>query len=491
MTGTGGAPAVRRLERSDITVVDKKTLHKAVSGTILGTIMEWYDVGVFGYLITTMGPVFLPDSDPTLQALFLLGTFAVTFIVRPAGGVFYGWLGDRIGRQKVLAATLMLIALSTTGIGLLPGHAQIGAWAAVLLVLLKLLQGFSAGGEFAGAATFVSEYAPDRRRGFYTGFMTLSSYLGFALGAGVVAALHLLLGAEAMQEYGWRIPFLVAAPLGIIAFWFRYRIEETPTFKAVLDAQAGMSEEQKKLRRPRGMVRAHAWLIIASIGVVAGENVVAYALTSYMPTYLTLSLGFDEIQGALLTLPVLVVTALLCPVTGFLSDRFGRKRVLWAASISTVLLGLPAFLLLGTGSIGGALAGIAMLAVPAILYAGGISAAVPAQFPTAMRYLGMGLAYNIGVAAFGGTSPFIMESLVTATGSAISPAWYLIAIGLIATVSIAFLRETAGRPLPGAGPSVSTEAEADAVLAAQDSDAVIRESREALFAQADRVHGPA
>src|SRR5688572_23015534 len=171
----------RRLTASDINVVDQRMLKKALGGTVVGNAMEWYDVGVFGYLITTMGPAFLPEADKTVQTLFLLGTFAVTFIARPVGGVVFGWLGDKVGRQKVLAATLMLMAASTFAVGLLPGYAQIGAWAAVLLVVLKLLQGFSTGGEYAGATTFVCEYAPDKRRGFFASFLDMGSFIGFAL----------------------------------------------------------------------------------------------------------------------------------------------------------------------------------------------------------------------------------------------------------------------------------------------------------------------
>ena len=177
----------RRLKESDVNVVDQPMLKKALGGTIVGNTMEWYDVGVFGYLITTMGPVFLPEADKSVQTLFLLGTFAATFIARPLGGVIFGWLGDKVGRQKVLASTLMIMAASTFAVGLLPGYAQIGIWAAALLVLLKLVQGFSTGGEYAGATTFVSEYSPDKRRGFFASFLDMGSYLGFALGAALVS----------------------------------------------------------------------------------------------------------------------------------------------------------------------------------------------------------------------------------------------------------------------------------------------------------------
>jgi MHS family proline/betaine transporter-like MFS transporter len=180
------------LEVSDINVVDQSRLKKALGGTIVGNTMEWYDVGVFGYLITTMGPVFLPEVDKTTQTLFLLGTFAATFIARPLGGIFFGWLGDKIGRQKVLSMTLM--AVSTFAVSILPTYATVGMLAAALLVLTKLVQGFSTGGEYAGATNFVSEYAPDKHRGFFASLLDMGSYLGFALGASLVAILQSTLG---------------------------------------------------------------------------------------------------------------------------------------------------------------------------------------------------------------------------------------------------------------------------------------------------------
>jgi MHS family proline/betaine transporter-like MFS transporter len=202
----------RRLRVSDINIINHRTLRKALGGTIVGNTMEWYDVGVFGYLITTMGPVFLPEADRAVQNLFLLGTFGATFIARPLGGVFFGWLGDKIGRQKVLAMTLMMMAAATFVVGLLPGYAVLGIWAAVLLVVTKLVQGFSTGGEYSGATTFVCEHSPDHRRGFFVSFLDMGSYLGFALGAGMVSALQLILGQGQMEAWGWRIPFLVAGP---------------------------------------------------------------------------------------------------------------------------------------------------------------------------------------------------------------------------------------------------------------------------------------
>ncbi|MFJ6077516.1 MFS transporter [Pseudarthrobacter sp. NPDC092419] len=468
----------RRLKESDVNVVDQPMLKKALGGTIVGNTMEWYDVGVFGYLITTMGPVFLPESDPTTQTLFLLGTFAATFIARPLGGVVFGWMGDKMGRQKILAATLMLMAASTFAIGLLPGYAQIGLWAAALLVLLKIVQGFSTGGEYAGATTFVSEYAPDKRRGFFASFLDLGSYLGFAIGAALVSALQLTLGQDVMEDWGWRIPFLIAGPLGIIAIYFRMRIEESPQFQATLDAQEDLAKnaaasEDVTAKGPVGIVKAYWRSIIVAMILVAAANTAGYALTSYMPTYLTESKGYDPVHGTLLTIPVLVVMSLCIPLTGKLSDRIGRRPVLWIGAVSTVLLAIPAFLLIGIGEIWSTLTGLGLIAFPVTFYVANLASALPAQFPTSSRYGAMGIAYNFSVAIFGGTTPFIVAALISATGNDMMPAYYLMATSAIGAVAIYFLKESARRPLPGSMPSVDSQAEARELVATQDENPLI------------------
>ncbi|ALE04315.1 MFS transporter (plasmid) [Arthrobacter sp. ERGS1:01] len=468
----------RRLAVDDVNVVNKPMLRKAIGGTIVGNTMEWYDVGVFGYLITTMGPVFLPEADKSVQTLFLLGTFAATFLARPLGGVVFGWLGDKVGRQKVLAATLMIMAASTFAVGLLPGYTQIGIWAAALLVLLKLVQGFSTGGEYAGATTFVSEYAPDKRRGYFASFLDMGSYLGFALGAALVSVLQLTLGQAAMEEWGWRIPFLVAGPLGLIAIYFRSKIEESPQFQAALDAQAdsaktAVASDEDTASGPIRLVKVYWRQIVLAMVLVAAANTVGYALTSYMPTYLTESKGYDELHGTLLTIPVLVIMAACIPLTGRLSDKIGRRPVLWVGALSTVAFSIPAFLLIGVGNVWTTLAGLALVAFPVTFYVANLASSLPALFPTSSRYGGMGIAYNFSVAIFGGTTPFIIEGLINLTNNDMMPAYYLMLTSLIGAVAIFFLRESAQKPLPGSMPSVDTLAEARELVATQDDNPLL------------------
>ncbi|WP_284979368.1 MFS transporter [Arthrobacter sp. fls2-241-R2A-200] len=468
----------RRLRESDVNVVDKPMLRKALGGTIVGNTMEWYDVGVFGYLITTMGPVFLPEADKSVQTLFLLGTFAATFLARPLGGVVFGWLGDKVGRQKVLATTLMLMAASTFAVGLLPGYAQIGIWAAALLVILKLIQGFSTGGEYAGATTFVSEYAPDKRRGYFASFLDMGSYIGFALGAALVSVLQLTMGQSVMEDWGWRLPFLIAGPLGVIAVYFRSKIEESPQFQATLDAQEALakdaaSQDVAVAKGPVGIIKAYWRQIVLAMILAAAANTVGYALTSYMPTYLTDSKGYDPVHGTLLTIPVLVIMAVCIPLTGKLSDRIGRRPVLWIGAGSTIVFAIPAFMLIGIGEIWSTLAGLALVAFPVTFYVANLASALPALFPTSSRYGGMGIAYNFSVAIFGGTTPFIVQGLIEGTGNDMMPAYYLMATSIVGAIAIYFLRESAQRPLPGSMPSVDTAAEARELVATQDTNPLI------------------
>jgi MHS family proline/betaine transporter-like MFS transporter len=438
--------------------------------------MEWYDVGVFGYLITTMGPVFLPEADKSVQTLFLLGTFAATFIARPVGGVFFGWLGDKIGRQRVLAMTLILMAASTFAVGLLPSYAMVGMLAAALLVFTKLVQGFSTGGEYAGATTFVSEHSPDRRRGFFASLLDLGSYLGFAIGASLVSILQVTLGQPTMEDWGWRLPFLVAGPLGLIAVWFRLKIEESPTFLATVDAKEtaaadpSFTDESAEANGPLSIFKAHWRGIIVAMMLVAAANSLGYALTSYMPTYLTATKGYDELHGTLLTIPILVIMSLCIPLAGRLSDKIGRRPVLWMGSASAVVLSIPAFLLLGVGEIWSTLLGLALIALPVTFYVANLASALPALFPTKSRYGAMGIAYNFSVAIFGGTTPFIIAALITTTGDDMMPAYYLMGTSVIGAVAIYFLRESAGRPLLGSMPSVDSVLEARELVATQDDN---------------------
>ena len=484
----------RRLRADDVTVVEESALRKAILGSVVGNIMEWYDGGVYAYVAVLVGQAFLPAASDTTQNLFSLGVFAVTFIARPLGGVILGQLGDRLGRKEVLAFTLMMMAVATFGIGVLPPASVLGVWAPILLIALKLVQGFSTGGEYAGATTFVTEYAPDKKRGFYASLLDWGSYMGNALGAGLVTVLMLTLPDDVMATWGWRIPFMLALPMGAVALYLRSRIEDTPAFRESqaenddvepADLAAAETDIMKPEEGPLGlkdMVRTYWRELTTAVVLVAGANTVGYALTSYMPTYLTTTLGYDEVHGPLLTLPVLVLVAFLVPAVGYCSDHVGRKPVLFSAAISAVVLVVPAFMLMEHGQVWSTLLGLALLAYPVAAYVGNLAASLPAIFPTASRYGGMGISYNFAVAVFGGTAAFIMEALVTATGSVLAPAFWIMATSLAAFGALFALPETARRPLPGSMPSVATEEEAIELVETQEENPDLDVAE--MFAQA-------
>lgn len=424
--------------------IDPQVLRRAVRGTFVGNLMEWYDVGVFGYLIITMGPVFLPEASPATRVLFLLGAFASTYVFRPLGGIFFGWLGDRIGRQKVLFITLSLVVLATFTIGLLPGYTTIGIAAVIWLVLLKVIQGFSAGGELTSALTFIAEHAPDKRRGFFCAFLDAGSFFGFAAGATFVTLMQLGFGQQAMQDGLWRIPFLAAGPIGLAAIYMRLKVEESQLF---VELQEDRAAGRRKSSNPLETMR-HNWpAMLRTVVLVAAANTAGYAFTSYMPTYLAGLGNLDPLSSNLLGVPVLILMAVSMPFIGKLSDRVGRKPILWVGSVWTVLCSVPAFMLLTSGIIPLVVCGLVLIGIPVALYMGALAATLPALFPTEQRSSALGMSYNLSVAVFGGTAPIIIESIIRSTGSHIAAGFYLAIMALLGIVAVWSLKESAGQPL--------------------------------------------
>lgn len=469
-----------RLEVGDVIVVDKKRVRTAIGGTVVGNFMEWFDFGIYGYLAVTLAVVFTSDLPEPWGLLVTLLGFAISFLVRPFGGFVLGPLGDRIGRQKVLFLTMAMMAAATALIGMLPTSAAIGLWAIVPLYLLKMVQGFSTGGEYAGATTYVSEFSPDRSRGFWSSWLDVGSYVGFAAGASVVAITTAITtavsGENAMVEYGWRIPFLLAIPLGIVAIYFRLRIPETPSFEQTHAAEAAQeagADDPMARQGLAGIVRHHWRALLIGIALVAATNTAGYALTSYMPTYLETEVGISNLGAAVATVPVLLVMSATLPFIGKLSDRIGRKPVYAIAATSALVLLIPAFLIMQIGELWAVIIALFLAAVPVAFYVAISASALPALFPTASRFGAMAVAYNIAVSLFGGTTPLFSQALIEWTGNTLMPAFYIMFFAALGLVALLSMRETARRPLLGSVPAVETPAEAEAVVARQDEDPLI------------------
>ncbi|UPG87949.1 glycine betaine/L-proline transporter ProP [Luteibacter aegosomatis] len=446
------------LKPDDLTIVDEPMLRRAVGAAALGNAMEWFDFGVYGYLAVTLGHVFFPGNSPTAQVIATFATFTVAFLVRPLGGLVFGPLGDRFGRQRVLAATMIMMALGTFAIGLIPSYERIGLWAPALLLLARLLQGFSTGGEYGGAATFIAEYSTDARRGQMGSWLEFGTLGGYIAGAGVVTALTSLLDARAMLDWGWRIPFLVAGPLGLLGLYMRMKLEETPAFKAHAEAMEGQGDMPSVGLRE--LVAVHGPQLLKCIGLVLVFNVTDYMLLTYMPSYLTVTLGYGEAKGLLLILIVMLVMMPLNVIGGHFSDRFGRKPMIVGACVAMFALAIPCMLLLGTGSDVLIFAGLMLLGVALVCFTSTMPSTLPALFYTPVRYSALSIAFNLSVSLFGGTTPLLTAWLVERTGDPLVPAYYLMAAAVVGMVTMAFVTETAGLPLRGSPPAVADHAEA-------------------------------
>ncbi|MBB3226720.1 MHS family proline/betaine transporter-like MFS transporter [Luteibacter sp. Sphag1AF] len=453
----------KHLQPDDLTIVDQSMLKRAVGAAALGNAMEWFDFGVYGYIAVTLGHVFFPGSSPTAQIIATFATFTVAFLVRPIGGAVFGPLGDRYGRQKVLAATMIMMAAGTFAIGLIPSYATIGLWAPALLLLARLLQGFSTGGEYGGAATFIAEYSTDARRGQMGSWLEFGTLGGYIAGAGVVTALTALLSKQAMLDWGWRVPFLIAGPLGLLGLYMRMKLEETPAFKAHAEAMEANDNTQRIGFRE--MVAVHGRQLLKCIGLVLVFNVTDYMLLTYMPSYLTVTLGYSEAKGLLLILIVMMVMMPLNVVGGFFSDRLGRKPMIIGACIAMFALAIPCMLLIRTGNDALIFLGLMGLGVALVCFTSTMPSTLPALFYTPVRYSALSIAFNVSVSLFGGTTPLVTAWLVERTGDPMVPAYYLMGAALIGILTMAFVAETAGKPLRGSPPAVATHAEAKALLA--------------------------
>ncbi|MGU3435789.1 MFS transporter [Actinomycetes bacterium M1A6_2h] len=410
----------------------------------MGNATEWFDYGVYAYTATYISRSFFP-GDLESATLLTLGVFAVSFLVRPLGGLVWGPLGDRLGRRQVLALTIVMMAGATFLLGAVPSYESIGFWSPLLLVVLRMMQGFSTGGEYGGAATFMAEYSPDRRRGFFGSFLEFGTLLGFSTGAIVVLVVDLLSTDAFMSTWGWRLPFFVALPLGLIGLYLRSKLEDTPVFVEL--AQEGGVEQETKTQF-RELLRQYWRPILTLGGLVIALNVTNYTLLSYMPTYLETRIGLSSTSSLWLVIIGQLAMMIVIPFAGALSDRVGRKP-LWAVSmVGLFVAAVPMYLLMSV-NFGWAIVAFVVLGLLYVLQLSTISATFPAMFPTHVRFAGFAIAYNVSTSLFGGTAPAANEWLIEATGNDLVPAFYMMAACVVGLIALRFVTETAGASLRG------------------------------------------
>ncbi len=449
----------RKWKLDEITVSDTAAIRKTTFGTAVGNFTEWYDFGIYSYVVGYIATAFFPSSK--LATLAALVGLAISFVVRPIGGIFWGMMGDRLGRRGVLAATVLLMAVGTFILGLLPTYDSIGWWAPVLLFLLRGLQGFSTGGEYVSAITFLSEHAPDKRRGFLTSFLPVGTVSGYILGAFLVILMQVMLSPEAMQAWGWRVPFLLALPIGAIGLYVRLGLDETPAYEQQDEAES--MSQVSGWEQIRDTISKHWPAILACGGLTIAFNVTNYMLTGYVPTYLTEVIKVPETQALVTVTAVMVIVVLLVTFMGHMGDRIGRRPILMAGSLAMIVLSAPMFLLTSQGSPWAIFFGTLPEGLMLVCFMATIPSTLPALFPTNVRLGASSIGFNIAVSAFGGTTPLIAEALVLSTGNLLMPGYILIVAGIIGVISIYYIRESARKPMPGSGPNVSTEEEAKAL----------------------------
>ncbi|MGZ4428068.1 MAG: MFS transporter [Nocardioidaceae bacterium] len=450
----------------DVVVTEPGVIKRAISAAAIGNLTEWYDFGVYAYFEPTIKQVFFSNLPDTLGTIATFALFAVAFLVRPFGGMFFGPLADRIGRNKVLATTMILMALGTFAIGVIPDQSTIGLAAPVLLLVARLVQGFSTGGEYGNAMTFIAEYAPDRRRGFWGSWLEFGTVTGYLLGAIIVTVTDATMSQSTLLSWGWRIPFFVALPLGIIGVYLRTKLADTPAYLALEKEAEEREKKQKAGQEFKDIAKLWPFMLVC-MGLVLAWNVTNYMLTSYMPTYVTETVpqaqgsgGTSATTSQILQIIVMALLLVTIPLLGRLSDRVGRKPIVWVGSLGLVVLSVPSVLLVRAQGSVAIFSGLLIMGLLLICFSATMPSTLPSLFPTRVRGGALSIAFNISVSLFGGTTSLVVGALVSATGDLNWPAYYLIAAGLIGAVSIYFTRESNARNLWGSAPAAESSEEA-------------------------------
>ena len=411
-------------------------LSKNMFGGIIGNALEWYDFAVFGFLSPMIGENFFPSDDPLDSLLGAFSVFAAAFIARPVGGILLGYIGDQYGRKKALQLSVMMMAVPTFLVGLLPTHAEIGILAPILLILLRITQGLSVGGELIGSITFVAENAPPEQLGYFSSWTFASCYAGMLMGSLSAVGLNVVLGPNAMSDWGWRLPFLSGVLIAFAAVWMRKELTETPVFeKMKAKGHLGGNPVVEAVQLVPGRI-FHASMLVILVG--GGF----YTLFIWWPTYLEHFVHpYTSYTAALNTLS-LILLIILIPITGRLSDEFGRKTILVWSSAGMTLLSWPLFLLSSQGGFLPVLLAQLCFTVLMGFFLGPIPAALVDLFPPRFRYSAIGLAYNISLCIFGGTAPLMATWLIKHYHTVSAPALYLVFLSGLNLLAALTLPET-------------------------------------------------
>jgi MHS family proline/betaine transporter-like MFS transporter len=408
---------------------------RKLSAASIGNFGEIYDFAVFAFSIPIVAHLFFPGSDPTAAILSTFAVYAVAFFARPVGGLVFGYMLDRVGRVKVLALTIWLMAGATALIGVLPTYETIGIGAPALLVLCRLAQGFAMGGETTGSTSYILESAPDQGRGRWVGIIWFFANIPNAFVAVMLLLIQLVAGKEAYTEWVWRVPFLAGGLIGIIGFWLRRNLEDPEEFKLAIS--------KAKNENPLAAATSAGWKsMLHVLMILPVQTIGSYLLVGFMYTFLVRQMHMEPTAALLSNAAAIAVMALFYPVGGALSDKLGRKRVMTIGALWIGLAAYPVLKLVATGVLSYALLGQALLAAGIGMYSGSAFTAAAEFFPTAYRATGHAVAHQGSVALLGGTTPFVSAWLVEISGTPIAPGYYVIAAAVVCLITVQFVPET-------------------------------------------------
>jgi len=400
----------------------------------VGNVIEWYDFALFGFLAPVLSELFFPADDLLAGLIKTYGIFAAGYVMRPLGGVLFGHIGDRIGRKRALELSVVMMTIPTVALGFMPVQESIGLWAPVGLVALRLIQGLSVGGEMIGSMIFLGEIAPPGRRGLYCSGGGTGVVLGMLLGSAAAAGLEEFLGPEAVRSYGWRIPFLMGIALGGLGLWIRAGMTETEVFEMGREAQV---DDHAPIVE---VFRHHALRVLQLFAAMALFAGAFYVIFIWLPTYLSQIMQPPETQALVFNTIAMLLLMGFLPMSGALSDRFGRRPILLVGTLGFVVLSVPFFVGVHGGT-GWIVLGIQVgLAFLMSFIQGTIPATVVEMFETRVRYTGVALAYNLVFALLGGTAPLVCTWLIQQTGDDLAPAYYIVALGVVSFAATLSLR---------------------------------------------------
>ncbi|MDA1342793.1 MAG: MFS transporter [Proteobacteria bacterium] len=414
---------------------------KVIASTMIGNGLEWYDYALYGTFTALISKHFFPPGDDAVALIATFGIFAVGFLMRPLGAMFFGYIGDKYGRKNALALSILLMAFPTACIGLLPTYQEIGLWAPVLLTLIRLVQGVAIGGEFGGSIVYLVEHASTKNKNQMGNFSILSMLIGLLSGAMIAAALAHFMPAEAFDSYGWRIPFIMGFFIGIVGLYIRTKLDESPVFMEAKEAGHTSDAPIKE-----ALQKSHKEILLG-IGVYLAVTIPFYIQTVFMPSFLVKFLKFSTSDSLLIFSLSLLTMMVVAPISAWLSDNKDREIVLKVVLISYIAFAIPYSYMLEQNTFAAVLTAQLLFAVILGSYIAPIPTLVVELFPTKTRYTGMSLACNLAAAIFGGTAPILVTKMITMTGSYSPIAFYIMAAAFASFLCIASVRVRKHRDL--------------------------------------------